>query len=387
MDKIIYLDNYRTTKTSDYVIKKMKPYMEENFYLSVSFTHMGTDIAEAIDESTERIKKAFNALDAEIIYTGSGTQANNMVIQGVMRDEQPEEASMITSVIDHPSINNVFDFYRKKGFQVRKIKVDEYGFWRTDQLKEAINEKTKLVSITLVNHTIGTIQKYGELKKIIREANPKTLIHLDITTAVMTQKIDFKELDADFLTLSGHKIYGPKGIGLIVAKKPVKMKPVLFGTVVTSPYSPGADNVPGIVGLSYAVEDAVNKREAHNAKMKELQKYLMQQIEEKIDKVELNGPVDERASDNINYSFRHIEGESIMMFLDFDSIVVATGSACASSDLKVNYILSAIGRDHEMAHGSLRITLGRDTTKEDLDVFIEALIPIVERLRAQSTIK
>jgi cysteine desulfurase len=387
MDKIIYLDNYRTTKTSDYVIKKMKPYMEENFYLSVSFTHMGTDIAEAIDESTERIKKAFNALDAEIIYTGSGTQANNMVIQGVMRDEQPEEASMITSVIDHPSINNVFDFYRKKGFQVRKIKVDEYGFWRTDQLKEAINEKTKLVSITLVNHTIGTIQKYGELKKIIREANPKTLIHLDITTAVMTQKIDFKELDADFLTLSGHKIYGPKGIGLIVAKKPVKMKPVLFGTVVTSPNSPGADNVPGIVGLSYAVEDAVNKREAHNAKMKELQKYLMQQIEEKIDKVELNGPVDERASDNINYSFRHIEGESIMMFLDFDSIVVATGSACASSDLKVNYILSAIGRDHEMAHGSLRITLGRDTTKEDLDVFIEALIPIVERLRAQSTIK
>lgn len=387
MDKIIYLDNYRTTKTSDYVIKKMKPYMEENFYLSVSFTHMGTDIAEAIDESTERIKKAFNALDTEIIYTGSGTQANNMVIQGVMRDEQPEEASMITSVIDHPSINNVFDFYRKKGFQVRKIKVDEYGFWRTDQLKEAINEKTKLVSITLVNHTIGTIQKYGELKKIIREANPKTLIHLDITTAVMTQKIDFKELDADFLTLSGHKIYGPKGIGLIVAKKPVKMKPVLFGTVVTSPYSPGADNVPGIVGLSYAVEDAVNKREAHNAKMKELQKYLMQQIEEKIDKVEFNGPVDERASDNINYSFRHIEGESIMMFLDFDSIVVATGSACASSDLKVNYILSAIGRDHEMAHGSLRITLGRDTTKEDLDVFIEALIPIVERLRAQSTIK
>jgi cysteine desulfurase len=238
-----------------------------------------------------------------------------------------------------------------------------------------------------VNHTIGTIQKYGELKKIIREANPKTLIHLDITIAVMTQKIDFKELDADFLTLSGHKIYGPKGIGLIVAKKPVKMKPVLFGTVVTSPYSPGADNVPGIVGLSYTVEDAVNKREAHNAKMKELQKYLMQQIEEKIDKVELNGPVDERASDNINYSFRHIEGESIMMFLDFDSIVVATGSACASSDLKVNYILSAIGRDHEMAHGSLRITLGRDTTKEDLDVFIEALIPIVERLRAQSTIK
>jgi len=246
MDNIIYLDNYRTTKISEYVMEKMKPYMENDFYLPVSFTQMGTEIAEAIDESTERIKKAFNALDSEVIYTGSGTQANNMVIQGIMRDEQPEKAGMITSVIDHPSISNVFDFYKKKGFQVRKIKVDELGFWRTDQLKEAIDEKTKLVSITLVNHTIGTIQKFGELKKIIRDANPKTLIHLDITMAVMTQKIDFKELDADFLTLSGHKIYGPKGIGLIITKKPVKMKPVLFGTVVTSPYSPGADNVSAI---------------------------------------------------------------------------------------------------------------------------------------------
>ncbi|MFW6262802.1 MAG: cysteine desulfurase family protein [Thermotogota bacterium] len=387
MDKIIYLDNYRTTKISEYVREKMKPYMDENFYLPVSFTQMGTVIAEAVEEATERIKGVLNAPDAEIIYTGSGTQANNMVIQGIMRDYQPEEAGLITSVIDHPSINNVFDFYKKRGFQVRKIKVDDYGFWKIDQLKEAINEKTKLVSITLVNHTIGTIKKYEELKKNIQEENPNTLIHLDISMAVMTQEIDFKKLDADFLTLSGHKIYGPKGIGLIVSKRPVKMKPVLFGTVVTSPFSPGADNVPAIVGLSYALEDAVKNQKEHNDKMKELQQYLMKQIEEKVDKVELNGPVDERAADNINYSFRHIEGESIMMFLDFDSIVVATGSACASSDLKVNYILSAIGRDHEMAHGSLRITLGRETTKEELDVFIDKLIPIVERLRAQSTIK
>src|SRR6056297_174429 len=387
MDNIIYLDNYRTTKTSEFVMKKMKPYMEDNFYLPVSFTQMGTDIAEAVDDATERIKKAFNAPDVEVIYTGSGTQANNMVIQGVMRDYQSKEAGMITSVIDHPSINNVFDYYKKKGFQVRKIKVDEYGFWKTDHLKEALNDKTKLVSITLVNHTIGTIQRYEELRKLIKDVNPNILIHLDISMALMTQEIDFKRLDADFLTLSGHKIYGPKGIGLIVAKKPVKMKPVLFGTVVTSPYSPGADNVSAIVGLSYAIEEAVKNRQAHNSKMKEHQKYLMKQIEEKIDKVELNGPVEERASDNINYSFRHIEGESIMMFLDFDSIVVATGSACASSDLKVNYILSAIGRDHEMAHGSLRITPGRETTKEDLDLFVDKLIPIVDRLRLQSTIK
>jgi len=387
MDNFIYLDNYRTTKISEDVLEKMTPYLEENFYLPVSFTQMGTDIAEAVDEASERIKRAFNALDAELIYTGSGTQANNMVIHGIMRDEKSEEAGLITSVIDHPSINNCFDYYKKKGFAVKKVKVDEYGFWKTDQLSEAVNDKTKLVSITLVNHTIGTIQRYEALKKIIREKNPKTLIHLDISMAVMTQEINFKELDADFLTLSGHKIYGPKGIGLIVSKRPVKIKPVLFGTVVTSPYSPGADNIPAIVGLSYAIEQAVESRQAHNDKMKKLQVYLMKAIEENIEKVELNGPVNERASDNINYSFRHIEGESIMMFLDFDSIVVATGSACASSDLKVNYILSAIGRDHEMAHGSLRITPGRETTKEDLDVFVEKLIPIVERLRSQSTIK
>src|SRR6056297_1722783 len=387
MDNFIYLDNYRTTKISEDVLEKMTPYLEENFYLPVSFTQMGTDIAEAVDEASERIKRAFNALDAELIYTGSGTQANNMVIHGIMRDEKSEEAGLITSVIDHPSINNCFDYYKKKGFAVKKVKVDEYGFWKTDQLSEAVNDKTKLVSITLVNHTIGTIQRYEALKKIIREKNPKTLIHLDISMAVMTQEINFKELDADFLTLSGHKIYGPKGIGLIVSKRPVKIKPVLFGTVVTSPFAPGADNIPAIVGLSYAIEQAVENRREHNDKMMELQKYLMKEIEEKITKVELNGPIEERASDNINYSFRHIEGESIMMFLDFDSIVVATGSACASSDLKVNYILSAIGRDHEMAHGSLRITPGRETTKEDLDVFVEKLIPIVERLRSQSTIK
>ncbi|HPF17072.1 MAG TPA: cysteine desulfurase family protein [Thermotogota bacterium] len=387
MDKIIYLDHYRTTRTSPYVLEKMRPYLEELFYMPVAFTQMGTDIAEAIEEASERIKKALNAPNSEIIYTSGGTQANNMVIHGIMRDQEPEQTGMITSVIDHPSINNAFDYYRKKGFEVKKVKVDEYGFWKTDQLEAALNDNSKLVSITLVNHTIGTIQRYNELKKIIRERNPKTLIHLDISMALMTQEIDFEALDADFLTLSSHKIYGPKGIGLIVSKRPVKLKPIFFGTVVTSPFSPGAENVAAIVGLSYAIEEAVKNRIEHHNNMKTLQKYLMNQIEMKIDLVELNGPVDERASDNINYSFRHIEGESIMMFLDFDSIVVATGSACASSDLKVNYILSAIGRDHEMAHGSLRITPGIDTTKEDLDIFVEKLVPIVERLRAQSTIR
>ena len=387
MDKIIYLDHYRTTRTSEYVIEKMKPYMDSDFYLPVSFTQMGTDIAEAIEESTQRIKDAFNAPNAEVIYTPGGTYANNMVIHGVMRDYEPDKAEIVTSVIDHPSINNVYDFYKKKGYGVRKIKVDKEGFWQTEQLKEVMDEATRLISITYVNHTIGTIQKFDELKEIIRQKNPKTLIHLDISMAVMTQKIDFEELDADFLTLSGHKIYGPKGIGIVLAKKPVKIKPILFGTVVTSPFSPGAENVPAIVGVSHAIEQAVKNRDQHNQKMKELQTHLMKNIEERIQKIELNGPILERAADNINYSFRHIEGESIMMFLDFDSIVVATGSACASSDLKVNYILSAIGRDHEMAHGSLRITLGKDTTKEDLDVFVEKLVPIVERLRAQSTIK
>jgi cysteine desulfurase len=337
--------------------------------------------------SVDRIKKAFNASNSEVIFTSGGTGANNLVIQGVLRDADPVNTSLVTSVIDHPSINNVFDYYKKKGFEVRKIKVDGEGFWNRQQLKETLNDKTRLVSITLVNHTIGTIQKFDELRKIIRENAPKALIHLDITTAVMTRKLDFEELGADFLTLSGHKIYGPKGIGVIVAKKPVRIKPITFGTVVTSPFAPGADNVPGIVGISYAIDQAVNGRATHDAKMRDLQKFLMNRIEQKIDMVELNGPREERASDNINYSFRQIEGESIMMFLDFEGIVVATGSACASSDLKVNYILSAIGRDHEMAHGSLRITLGRETTEADLERFVEKLIPIVERLRAQSTIR
>ncbi|HOO31888.1 MAG TPA: cysteine desulfurase family protein [Thermotogota bacterium] len=387
MNKIIYLDYYRTTKISELVTEKMKPYQDDNFYLPVSFTQLGTDIAEAIEDSIVRIKKAFNAPHSEVIFASSGTHANNMVIQGILRDAEPENTSIVTSVIDHPSINNVFDYYKKKGFEVKKIKVDSEGFWNTEMLSENLNEKTRLVSITLVNHTIGTVQRYDELKKIIHEKAPNALIHLDITMAVMTQKIDFEELEADFMTLSGHKIYGPKGIGVVIARKPIKIKPITFGTVVTSPFAPGADNVPGIVGISYAIEQAVLERETYDSKTRKLQRLLMNQIEKNIDKIELNGPADERASDNVNYSFRQIEGESIMMFLDFEGIIVATGSACASSDLKVNYILSAIGRDHEMAHGSLRITLGRETTEEDINRFVEQLIPIVKRLRDQSTIR
>ena len=387
MNNNIYLDHYRTTRLSKSVYDKMKPFLEDTFYLPVSFTEMGTQAAEAVEESVERVRQALNAENAEIIFTSGGTEANNLVIHGSLRDEQPEETTLITSVIDHPSIVNTYDYYKKKGFGVKKIRVDDEGFWKMDELETALNETTRLVSITYVNHTIGTIQKIDEIAKMVRERAPKARIHLDGAMALLSVEMDLEKLDVDFITLSGHKIYGPKGTGVIVSRKKGALKPVLFGTVVTSPFKPGADNLPGIVGISHAVREAVQNREQYVEKNLRLQKKLMKMIEDKIPNVRLNGPVEQRAVDNVNYSFRQIEGESIMMFLDFEGIVVATGSACASSDLKVNYILSAIGRDHEMAHGSLRITTGRENTEADIERFVKELVPIVERLREQSTIK
>jgi len=384
----IYFDNYRTTPISDHIKNKMKEYVENNYFLPVSFTSRGTQAAENIENAKERIMNSFSLENGDVIFTMGGTHANNLVINGLMRDADLSNTEMITSVIDHPSIVNVYEHYKKKGAKVHFLKVDEAGYIDEELLKNSINENTLLFSITLVNHTIGTIQKIDRLIEIVKTHNKKIKVLVDVCTAANSLKIDMNKLDIDFLTFSGHKIYGPRGIGAVVMKNKNSIKPTIFGTVTTSPLTPGADNVPGIMALADALEDAVQKREDYIKHTSALQKRLMDAIEKNIPDILLNGPeFGERASDNVNYSFRFIEGESIMMFLDFEDIVVATGSACASSDLKVNYILSAIGRDHEMSHGSIRITFGWDNTLEQVDSFCEELIPIVQRLRSQSTIR
>lgn len=395
---MIYLDHYRTTPVLEAVVKKMTPFLREAYFLPESFTKRGTEAAEVIDQSNRVLLDAFNLEDGEVVYTSGGTASNNIVISGVLRDVDLREAHIVCTVIDHPSIVNTYEYYRKKGASVTFLKVDGNGLIDPEELRKHIQTKTVLISLTHTNHTIGAIQPLEQLLPIIKEQNPKTRIHIDATMSLNAMALDLSQLPIDFLTFSGHKIYGPKGVGAIVFRKSGPLKPILFGTVTTSPFSPGAENIPGIVGLSEALRIATAQREAYLHKMRPLQERTIKRIESEIPDVVLNGPRPhpegnlhtfsvKRAIDNINFSFRYVEGESIMMFLDFEDIIVATGSACASSDLKVNYVLSAIGRDHEMAHGSLRITPGWGNDEEQIDQMIDRMKPIVSRLRAQSTLR
>jgi len=384
--KEIYYDHYRTTPVSDKVFKRMLPFFSEKFYLPVSFSSPGTEIAEEIENAKQSILKNLNAENGDIIFTGSGTIANNTVIHGILRDFQIGE-NAVSTIIDHPSIINTLEYYKKKGLNLTLLKVDEEGMIDLDKLKNTVDEKTAFAAFTMVNHTIGTIQDIEKISAVIREKNPRTKILVDISVALNSQEIDLKKLNADFLSFSGHKIYGPKGTGAVVSKGNFTLKPFIFGSVQTSPYAPGGENLPGIVGIASALDIAVKRRKEYYEKTLMIKNELISQIEQKIPDSVLNGHRVHSAPDNINFSFRFVEGESIMMFLDFEKIVVATGSACASSDLKVNYILSAIGRDHEMSHGSIRITTGWDNDVGEVEYFTKTLKEVVERLRAQSTLR
>ncbi len=385
--KRIYFDSYRTTKLDSDIFNIMKPYFEDNFYLPASFTSWGTEAAEIIDQSKQNILNAFKLTKGDLIFTNGATMANNLAVHGVLRDLNYQDSHIITSKIIHPSILKVYEYYRKKGVKVTFLNVDQDGFIDIQELKNKLNKDTRLVSVDYVNHTIGTIQKIKEISEIIKNYNENIKILVDATLAINSIKIDMEYLNIDFLTFSGHKIYGPKGSGALIYKNTNGFKPIIFGAAETSAYFPGADNIPSIVGLSQAIMKATKNIDEYVLKTSKIQKYIVDRIENEISDVVLNGPKVQRAPDNINYSFRFVEGESIMMFLDFENIVIATGSACASSDLKVNYILSSIGRDHELAHGSLRITLGKYNTLEEAEIFIDKLKPIVERLRKQSTIR
>ncbi|MCD6237812.1 MAG: cysteine desulfurase [Thermotogae bacterium] len=386
-EEYIYLDHYRTTPLKEEIFEKMKPYFNEHFWLPASFTSTGTEISEVIERSKKAILNAFGLRKGNVIFTSGGTLANNLVIHGLLRDADLQHTHLIASKVDHLSILKPYGYYKKKGTKVTLLNTDENGYVALDELRASLTRDTRLVAITYVNHTIGTVQNVKEIIDIVKNYNDKIMVLVDGCEAVNSVKIDLSQLDIDFLTLSGHKIYGPKGTGAVIARDAKNLKPVIFGFVETSPYTPGAENIPGIVGISESVKFAVENRERYVKHCSDIQHYLVDKMEKNISDIVLNGPkIGERAVDNVNYSIRYIEGESITLFLDFEDIVVATGSACASSDLKVNYILSAIGRDHEMAHGSIRLTLGWDNTKKQIDVFIDKLIPIVERLRKQSTI-
>ena len=389
---MIYLDNFRSTKVAPEVWDAMRAVAVDDYAVPAAFTQCGTGAAELVERAQGRLASAIGASQTEVVFTASGTEAVNVAILGSTRAQAVADPEIVTSEIEHPATLAVFRSLEKQGYKAHYIKVDGEGRYDLGQLSSVLNEHTVMVSLMGVNHMIGTIEPIAEAGGIVAEASArlgrKIPYHIDFASAMQTQRLDVDAVKADLVSFSSNKIHGPKGVGALYVRKGTKMVPISFGAESYSPLVPGTPNTMGIAGFDKAVELLYATFDEDVAHMRGLVSRLATGIKERIPYILLNGPDgDERAASHLCYSFLYIEGEAIMMFLDMDGIIVDTGSACAAATLKPNYILMAIGRNHEQAHGSIRFTLSRYSTEGDIDMTLEKLVPIVERLRAQSTIR
>lgn len=378
----IYLDNNATTKTDEEVVKAMMPYLLENYGNPSSIYKIGRENRKAIEEARETVAEILNCEPNEIYFTSGGSESDNTAIRGIAYSYIKKGNHIITSKIEHPAVLETCKQLEKEGFEVTYIGVDENGIVDLEELKKAIKPTTTLITIMYANNEIGTLQPIKEIGEIAKEN--KIIFHTDAVQAVGNIKIDVKELNIDSLSLSGHKFYGPKGIGALYVKKGVQFNKLINGGHQERNKRAGTENVAGIVGLAKAMELAYSNLEEHNKKMKELRDYYVSQVKEKIPYIKINGDMEKRLPGNSNISFRFIEGESLLLNLDLKGICASSGSACTSGSLDPSHVLLAIGLPHEIAHGSLRISIGKYNTKEEIDYVVENLVEIVGRLREMS---
>ncbi len=383
MGKLIYLDNAATTKTSPTVLEAMLPYFSENYGNASSIYSIGAKSKEAISQSRAKIAKVLGASENEIYFTAGGSESDNWALKATAEAYANKGKHIITSKIEHHAILHTCEYLEKqRGFEVSYIDVDENGVIKLDELKKAIRPDTILISVMFANNEIGTIQPIREIGEIAREHG--ILFHTDAVQAFGQVPINVDELHIDMLSSSAHKINGPKGIGFLYIRKGVKIRSFVHGGAQERKRRAGTENVPGIVGYGKAAEEAAATMEERTAKEAQLRDYLIDRILKEIPYTRLNGDRTRRLPNNANFSFQFIEGESLLIMLDMEGICGSSGSACTSGSLDPSHVLLAIGLPHEIAHGSLRLTLGADTTKEDLDFTIEKIKGIVERLRSMS---
>lgn len=378
----IYLDNNATTKTDEEVVKAMLPYLSENYGNPSSIYKLGRDNRKVIEEAREKVAKVFNCETNEIYFTSGGSESDNTAIRGIAYSYKDKGNHIITSKIEHPAVLETCKQLEKEGFEVSYVNVDENGIIDLAELKATIKPSTTLITIMFANNEIGTIQPIKEIGKIAKEHH--IIFHTDAVQAVGNVKIDVKELNIDSLSLSGHKFYGPKGIGALYVKKGIKFNKFINGGHQEKNKRAGTENVAGIVGLGKAIELAYRDLEDHNKKIKTLRDYYVEQVKAKIPYIKINGDMERRLPGNSNISFRFIEGEGLLLNLDLKGICASSGSACTSGSLDPSHVLLAIGLPHEIAHGSLRISIGKYNTKEEIDYVIENLVEIVVRLREMS---
>ena len=380
--KHMYFDNSATTRLDDEVLKEMMPYLTEEYGNASSIYKLGRNSRSAVENAREKVAKAINAEPEEIYFTSGGTESDNTAIRGIAYNNKKKGNHIITSKIEHPAVLETCKQLEKEGFEVSYIDVDENGILNLQQLKNSIQKTTILISIMFANNEIGTIQPIKEIGTIARENN--IYFHTDAVQAVGSLKIDVKEMNIDSLSMSAHKFYGPKGIGVLYVKKGVIFQKFMNGGHQERNKRAGTENVPAIVGMGKAIEIAYRDLEKHTKQIKELRNYYVNQVKIKIPYIRINGDMERRLPGNSNISFSFIEGEGLLLNLDLKGISASSGSACMSGSLDPSYVLLAIGLPNEIARGSLRISIGKHNTKEEVDYLVENLVEIVGRLREMS---
>ena len=383
MDRI-YMDNAATTAVSPEVLQTMLPYFSEIYGNPSSIHSTGRDARRAVDAARKQVAQAIGAQPTEIYFTAGGSESDNWAIKGTAFAKRDKGNHIITTAIEHHAVLHTCQWLEKQGFQVTYLPVDEYGRVRVEDVEKAITDKTILISIMAANNEIGTLEPIAEIGKLAHEKG--ILFHTDAVQAVGAIPLDVNAMNIDMLSMSSHKFHGPKGIGALYIRKGVRPDVFMHGGAQERAQRAGTENLAGIVGMGKAIELATQNLEANAARMTRLRDKLIDGILAEIPEVRLNGHRTERLPNNVNVSIRYIEGEALLLRLDLAGIAGSSGSACTSGSLDPSHVLLAIGLPHEIAHGSLRLSLGTDSTEAEVDEVLRVLPGIVKDLRAMSVL-
>lgn len=382
MKKMIYLDNAATTKTAPEVVEAMLPYFTEFYGNPSSVYGFSSKSKEAVENSREIIANALGAKTNEIYFTAGGSESDNWALKAVAEAYEGKGNHIITTKIEHHAVLHTCEYLEKRGFEITYLNVDENGVVKLEELKAAIRPTTILISVMFANNEIGTLEPIKEIGAIAKEHG--ILFHTDAVQAFGQVPINVDEYQIDLLSASGHKLNGPKGIGFLYIRKGLKMRSLIHGGAQERKRRAGTENVPGIIGFGAAVERAIRTMEERTEKERKLRDYLIDRVLKEVPFTRLNGHRTDRLPNNANFSFQFIEGESLLIMLDMEGICGSSGSACTSGSLDPSHVLLAIGLPHEIAHGSLRLTLSEETTKEEIDFVVDKVAGIVARLRQMS---
>lgn len=382
MNKIRYFDHAATTAVDEEVLKEMLPYFSIEFGNPSSMYYVGRSAKKGLEEARQRVAHAINAHSKEIYFTSCGSESDNLAIKGVAHAYRQKGNHIITSKIEHPAVLNTCSTLEKEGYKITYLNVNEEGVIDLEELENRVNDKTILISIMTANNEIGSIQPISEIGRIARKNN--IIFHTDSVQAIGNIKMNVEEMNIDLLSMSAHKFYGPKGVGALYIREGVECKKIQDGGHQEKNMRAGTENVAGIVGLGKAIEIANNNLDEYSYKLENLRNYYEMQVKEKIPYIKINGNKTKRLSGNSNISFRFIEGEDLLLNLDEKGICASTGSACSTGSINPSHVLLAIGLSDDIAKGTLRVTFGKENTKEDVDYLVNSLMEIVQKLREMS---